>query len=93
MRVQGRLGITRYTLAMKVAVSIPDDLYAEADRVAEQRGVNRSALYTRALRRLLADEEGDVVTRMIDATCDDGDPADLAGVARADLIDSGSWEW
>lgn len=78
---------------MKVAISIPDDLYAEADRVAEQRGVNRSALYTRALRRLLAEEEGDALIRMIDATCDERDREDLAGVARADLIDTGSWEW
>jgi hypothetical protein len=78
---------------MKVAVSIPDDLYAEADRAAEQQGVNRSALYARALRRLLAEEAGDVLTRMIDATCDDRDAEDLAGVARADLIDPGSWEW
>jgi predicted transcriptional regulator len=78
---------------MKVAVSIPDDLYAEADRVAEQRGVNRSALYSRALRRLLADEEGDALTRMIDASCDDQDREDLGGVARADLIDTESWEW
>jgi predicted transcriptional regulator len=87
------LGITRYTMPVKVAVSIPDDLYAEADRVAEQRGVNRSALYARALRRLLAEEEGDALTRMIDATCDDGDREDLASVARADLIDTESWEW
>jgi predicted transcriptional regulator len=78
---------------MKVAVSIPDDLYAEADRVAEARGVNRSALYARALRRLLADEEGGALTKMIDASCDDQDPADLARVARADLIDTGSWGW
>ena len=78
---------------MKVAVSIPDDLYAEADRVAEQRGVNRSALYSRALRRLLADEEGDALTRMIDASCDDQDREDLGGVARADLVDTESWEW
>ncbi|MHB1524571.1 MAG: CopG family ribbon-helix-helix protein [Candidatus Dormibacteria bacterium] len=78
---------------MKVAVSIPDDLYAEADRAAERRGVNRSALYARALRRLLAEEEGDALARMIDATCDDGDHEDLAGLTRADLIDPGSWAW
>lgn len=78
---------------MKVAVSIPDDLYAEADRVADQRGMNRSALYARALRRLLADEEGDALTRMIDATCSESDRKDLADVTRADLIDTESWEW
>lgn len=86
-------GITRDTQDVKVAVSIPDDVYAEADRVAQQRGVNRSALYTRALRRLLVDEEGDALTRIIDDTCDEGAWEDLADVARADLVDSGAWKW
>ncbi len=61
--------------------------------MAQQRGVNRSALYTRALRRLLVDEEGDALTRIIDDTCDEGDREDLADVARADLVDSGAWTW
>ncbi len=74
-------------------MSIPDDLYAEADRAAEQRGLNRSALYARALRRLLADEEGDALTRMIDATCGERGREDLAEVARVDLVNTGSWEW
>jgi metal-responsive CopG/Arc/MetJ family transcriptional regulator len=78
---------------MKVAVSIPDDLYADADRVAGQRGMNRSALYARALRRLLAEEGDDELTRRINATCDEASRDDLTAVARVDLIDTGSWEW
>ncbi len=85
--------MTRYTAYVKVAVSIPDDLYEEADRVAVGRGMNRSALYSRALRLLLAEEEGEALTKMIDATCDGQDREDLAGVTRADLIDTESWEW
>ena len=78
---------------MKVAVSIPDELFAEADRVAHQKGLNRSAFYARALKRLVAEEERDELTRRIDATCTDAVRDDLAGVARADLIETGTWEW
>jgi hypothetical protein len=34
---------------MKTAVSIPDELFERADRVAAKRGVSRSALYAEAL--------------------------------------------
>ena len=78
---------------MKVAVSIPDEVYTEADRVAHRQGLNRSELYTRALRRFLADEAEDELTHRINATCQDGSSEDLASVARADLVDTGSWEW
>lgn len=77
---------------MKVAISIPDDLFAEADQVAHRRGLTRSALYARALRRMVADEEGDEITARIDASCGDSDQEDLSAAARA-LIDTGQWEW
>ncbi len=78
---------------MKVAVSIPDSLYEAADQLARQRGLDRSALYARALSRFLADEDGDVLTDMINATCAETGREDLAELASADLLDSGSWEW
>jgi metal-responsive CopG/Arc/MetJ family transcriptional regulator len=85
--------MTRHTQRVKVAVSIPDDVYADADRVARQRGINRSALYTRALRRFLAEEGGDELIRQIDATCEEAPHDDLTAVARVDLIDTGAWAW
>ncbi|MGA2284119.1 MAG: hypothetical protein ABSH07_10735 [Candidatus Dormibacteria bacterium] len=35
----------------------------------------------------------DELTRRIDATCDEAPRDDLTAVARADLIDTGAWEW
>jgi metal-responsive CopG/Arc/MetJ family transcriptional regulator len=78
---------------MKVAVSIPDELFAEADRVAHQKGLNRSTFYARALQRLVAEEENDELTRRINATCTDTVHDDVSAVARADLIETGAWEW
>ena len=88
--------MTRYTRRqVKVAVSIPDDIYSEADRIAARQGLNRSQLYARALRRYLDADRGDEITRRIDEVVGDvGGPADdLAPVAAQDLIDTGSWEW
>jgi hypothetical protein len=39
---------------MKTAVSIPDPVFTAAEAAAEELGLSRSALYSRALRRFLA---------------------------------------
>jgi len=39
---------------MKTAISLPDDLFLQADRVAEQLNLNRSQLYQRALTEFLS---------------------------------------
>lgn len=46
-----------YTPGMvKIAVSIPQDVFDAAEAEAARRGTNRSALYTEALRRLVTSE-------------------------------------
>jgi metal-responsive CopG/Arc/MetJ family transcriptional regulator len=43
-------GITRVILAsMKTAISIPDAVFDEAERLAKSRGLSRSELYSRAI--------------------------------------------
>ena len=42
---------------MKTAVSIPDDIFERADRLAAERRVTRSQLYAEALRRYLVSAE------------------------------------
>jgi hypothetical protein len=44
---------------VKTAVSIPDQLYEAAERLARRRGVRRSQLYAEALQRLVADQVSD----------------------------------
>ena len=39
---------------MKVAISLPDDLFESADELAERLGVSRSELYARAVAEYLA---------------------------------------
>ncbi len=58
----------RYTGHMEPAVSIPDDIFERADRVAAEHLVTRSELYAEALRRYLvgaeAESDGDITARL-----------------------------
>jgi metal-responsive CopG/Arc/MetJ family transcriptional regulator len=62
---------------MKTAVSIPDDLFEEADRLAEDLNISRSDLYSRALKEFLARHAPDAVTEAMNrAVADVGGTAD-----------------
>ena len=52
---------------MKTAVSLPDDLFADADEFAERVQLSRSELYARALRDYLARHDHDRITAQLDA--------------------------
>ena len=47
---------------MKTAISIPDDLFREADRAARRLGKSRSQLYGEAVKEYLVRREGDAIT-------------------------------
>ncbi|NUQ00276.1 MAG: hypothetical protein HUU35_10520 [Armatimonadetes bacterium] len=51
---------------MRVAISLPDGLFEQAERLAERRGTSRSQLYATALAEFLARHEPDSVTAAID---------------------------
>ena len=52
---------------MKTAISIPDPLFAAADKMARRLGISRSELYQRAVARFLEQHSGDVVREALDA--------------------------
>jgi len=52
---------------MKTAISIPDDVFAEADRLAQKLNQSRSQLYSRAVREYVARHSADDVTSALDA--------------------------
>jgi len=56
---------------MKAAVSIPDDVFQEADRLARELKTSRSQLYSRALREFLARHAPDQVTESMNRVCDE----------------------
>jgi metal-responsive CopG/Arc/MetJ family transcriptional regulator len=52
---------------MKTAISIPDDVFNEADRLAAKLKQSRSQLYSRAVREYIARHSADDVTSALDA--------------------------
>ena len=56
---------------MKAAVSIPDDVFEQADRLARNLKTSRSHLYSRALKEFLARHSPDQVTAAMNRVCDD----------------------
>jgi hypothetical protein len=47
---------------MKTAVSLPDPLFLEAQRLAKRMGVSRSGLYAEAIREFVSRHRDDLVT-------------------------------
>jgi predicted DNA-binding protein len=60
------LVILGYTKLVKTAISIPDDVFNRATRVAATLGLSRSALFTQAVERYLQHVEAESLTREID---------------------------
>jgi metal-responsive CopG/Arc/MetJ family transcriptional regulator len=54
---------------MKTAVSIPDEVFAQAERLAERTGYSRSHLFSEALREYVARHSPDTVTETMDEVC------------------------
>ncbi|HZV48528.1 MAG TPA: ChpI protein [Candidatus Dormibacteraeota bacterium] len=77
---------------MKVAVSIPDDVFQLAERKARQLKVTRSQLYAAALAEYLRKELEEELTARVDATVaqDDLDEGLVAAQARATATE---WTW
>jgi hypothetical protein len=60
-----------HTFGMKAAVSIPDEVFQEADRLARKLKTSRSQLYSRALKEFLARHAPDQVTEAMNRVCDE----------------------
>ncbi|MBA3562973.1 MAG: ribbon-helix-helix protein, CopG family [Gammaproteobacteria bacterium] len=52
---------------MKTAISVPDDVFAAADRLARRLGVSRSELYATAVAKYVAQNRAAGVRERLDA--------------------------
>ena len=55
---------------MKVAVSIPDPVFAQGEALAKRMKLSRSKLYAKALDAFVADHVNDALTAQINAALD-----------------------
>ena len=70
---------------MKTAISIPDEVFARAERLARRARKSRSQVYSDALREYVARHTPDDVTEAMNRVCadvGDGHDAFAAGAAR-----------
>ena len=58
-----------YTIGMKTAVSIPDDIFKGAERLARRTRKTRSRLFSDALKEYLARHAPDEVTEAMNRVC------------------------
>jgi predicted transcriptional regulator len=69
---------------MKTAVSVPDELFERADRLAKRLSLSRSELYSRALAEFLARRDPVEMTAAWDEVCED------VGVTRDEWVEAAS---
>lgn len=67
---------------MKTAISIPDDIFKDAERLAKRMKKSRSQLYSHALREYVARHAADRVTETLDRVCAELEDSD-SGFATA----------
>jgi predicted transcriptional regulator len=73
---------------MKTAVSVPNEVYKQAEELARRTGRTRSEIYSTALRDYLAHHQAVPVTAAMDQALDEIDPQPdpfLDAAARATL--------
>lgn len=78
---------------MRRAVSIPDDVFAEAERLARRMGKSRSQLYNHALAEYVARHAPDRVTEAMDRVCTKlGQPTDsFVSTASRRILERSDW--
>jgi metal-responsive CopG/Arc/MetJ family transcriptional regulator len=78
---------------MKTAVSIPDEVFEEADRLAKELKTSRSDLYSRALKEFLARHAPDAVTDAMNRVVADVGETSDPFVSRAARLALKRTEW
>lgn len=81
------------TNGMKVAVSIPDPVFNDAEQLARRMKTSRSDLYARALAAYVGDHAPDHVTQAMNQAVDGISPEsdDFAAAAAKRVFDRVEW--
>lgn len=78
---------------MKIAISIPDETYRDAERLCRRLKKSRSYIYAQAVSDFVARHQPDAVTDAINRVCDALDsPSDPAvSGASQQMLERGEW--
>ncbi len=80
---------------MKTAVSVPDDIFRNADLLARSAGKSRSEVYAAALRDYVArhapDEITEALNRIVEELGDDAGASDFVQTAARRSLEATEW--
>ena len=90
--LDGTLGLG-YTLGMKTAVSIPDEVFEKAERLARRARRSRSDVFSAALREYVARHTPEEVTEAMNRVCEqlDGQKDAFAAAASRRVLARTEW--
>ena len=78
---------------MKTAIPIPDELFEQAEQLAETLGTSRSELYRNALERYLNSHNPDLIQETLDRVLEglEGTDNELASKAAESILRATEW--
>jgi metal-responsive CopG/Arc/MetJ family transcriptional regulator len=78
---------------MKTAISIPDDIFEVAERLARRTKKSRSQLFSDAVREYVARHAADEITDAMDRVCAElgSRPDEFAASAASRILESSEW--
>ena len=78
---------------MKTAVSVPDDVFAKAERLARRMKKSRSELFSNALAEYIARHAPDHVTETMNQVCDEigGEVDPFVAAASRRILEQAEW--
>lgn len=78
---------------MKTAISIPDKVFRDAERLAGRLKKSRSQMYSEAVAEYVSRHEPDSITEQINAVCDEVDtrPDPFLAAAARRILERTEW--
>lgn len=82
-----------YTPGMKTAISIPDEIYSEAEQLSRRLKKSRSQIYTEAVAEYIARHDPEAVTEAMNRVCEmvDTRPDPALGAAVRRTLEAVEW--
>jgi len=82
-----------YTLIMKTAISIPEEVFQPAEALAKRLGMSRSQLYTAAVNEYLSRRQDRQITARLNSIYEEEDSFLPSGIIRLQAGSLSGEEW
>ena len=78
---------------MKTAISVPDDVFRKAERLAKRLGISRSELYSNAVREYISRRDSAELTKQLNEALEGIDTSVDPALVRAQSRAIGREDW